>query len=520
MTNGEGPGKVAAPRQHHRRATVLYALAACIASAYPLAVVVGANIATVPMSPGSIIRSLAASLGFAAALLLASRFVFRNASAGAAWSAVFLLIFGLYHLALGLGRPFSLDLSPEQPAVALVYTAAGVVAATLLTAPWRARPRDPVPALMAAVLFLGAAAGTGVWRRLGANDSWRQPAGAMIESALPLQGSGTVRPQRDVFYVVLDALGSADTLGNVYGVDLGPFVEFLKGKGFEVPGAARSNYGQTYLSLASTLNFGYLDAVAAAMGKDAVDRRALAYLIDHNALLTLARRSGYRVVGVGSDYLATTRIPAAEVCLCDRYGLDIVEQAVLYATPLSALPLSRWTYVAHQRKVLDAFDAIETLTSQSERLFVFAHVIAPHPPFVFMADGTPRESPLPFTFNDGDQFRQSDDDYLKGYGEQTQFVTRRLISIVETLLNRPGPPPAIVLHGDHGPGRTNMTERLGIFAAYYFPDSDVRLEDTVTPINLARALATTYLGVNLPPLADRSYFSEWNTPYDFTLVAR
>lgn len=435
--------------------------------------------------------------------------------------------FSTYHFALLAIHLLSLDRWSDPSTVALVYTVASLAAATLLTTPWRVRRRDPIPALIVAVGLVGVTAGAGVRRGLVASDSWRPPAHAMIASALSPGGFQAVPPTRDIFYVVLDGLGRADTLRDMYGANLGPFVAFLREKGFEVPNAARSNYAQTYLSLASTLNMSYLDDVAAAMGEDGADRRALQYLIDHNALMTLARRSGYRVIGVGSDYMATDRLPGADVCICDRSGPNDIEQAILSATPLSALPINPWTYGAHRRNVLRSFDTIETLTSQDGRLFVFAHIVVPHPPFVFREDGAPRESSRPFTFGDGTGYRGSREEYIEGYREQARFVTRRLTSVVETLLSRPGPAPAIVLHGDHGPGsmlnwndaaRTNIAERMNVFSAYYFPDSGVQLRDTVTPINIARALATAYLGVDLPQLPDRSYFSTWLRPYDMIPV--
>jgi hypothetical protein len=64
---------------------------------------------------------------------------------------------------------------------------------------------------------------------------------------------------------------------------------------------------------------------------------------------------------------------------------------------------------------------------------------------------------------------------------------------------------------------TNMGERMGIFAAYHFPDGPT-LYPTITPVNGARALASQYLGVDLSFLPDRSFFSAWMRPYDFIPV--
>ena len=68
------------------------------------------------------------------------------------------------------------------------------------------------------------------------------------------------------------------------------------------------------------------------------------------------------------------------------------------------------------------------------------------------------------------------------------------------------------------PEGTNMRERMGIFAAYYFPDSGAALYPAISPVNGARVLATRYLGLQLPLLPDKSFFSTWDHPYDFIPV--
>jgi hypothetical protein len=85
----------------------------------------------------------------------------------------------------------------------------------------------------------------------------------------------------------------------------------------------------------------------------------------------------------------------------------------------------------------------------------------------------------------------------------------------------------IIIHGDHGPGsmlqqndpaRTNLPERMNIFAAYLFPDGSNSLYPAMTPVNGARALANQYFGTDLPRLPDKSWFSTEKHPFDFTPV--
>lgn len=295
-----------------------------------------------------------------------------------------------------------------------------------------------------------------------------------------------------------------------------------------VPENARSNYGQTYLSLASALNFTYLDGLAKGLGPANINRRPLHHLIQHNALLRVAREAGYRTVVIGSDYQATEGFADVDECVCPRYGLDEVEAFAMNLTPLAALPVARWTSDAHRRKVLDSFSVVEHLSTLPGPKFVFTHIVAPHPPFLFAADGGERRTSAEagFTFGDGDHFPGTRADYSAGYQEQARFITRRLKQTVEKLVAEKRE-AVIVIHGDHGPGRelrwesveeTNIEERFQIFGAYRLPGTSGREVSLVSPINVTRTLAREYLGLNLPPVADRSFYSRWTRPYDFVPV--
>jgi hypothetical protein len=272
---------------------------------------------------------------------------------------------------------------------------------------------------------------------------------------------------------------------------------------------------------------GYLDEIADEVGEASRDRHPLDYLIQENALMKSARAAGYRVVGIGSNYSATERFRGVDTCVCEQYGLHEIERTAIALTPLAALSLDHWTYGAHRRKVLDSFEALER-KAEDARTLTFALILTPHPPFVFEPDGSPRRPVGLFSFLDGDHYPGSHAEYVAGYAAQVQFLTRRLTAVIESLLSRPGPTPAIVLHGDHGPGselrwedpaRTNLRERLGIFSAYLFPgEPGPVLSPTMSPVNGARTLARRYLGVDAPPLPDRSLFSTWHRPFDFVPV--
>jgi hypothetical protein len=515
-----------------RMQLALHGLAVFLLSAYPLSVVARANLGVVPIRPAAILFVLAINLVLVVVLDSVLRLVTRDVGGRAAWLSVFFIVFGGYRLVLEVSMALGWPLMPDDPVVAITFATISAVVATMTTRPWRVgKTRDPIPFVIVGVVLVGTNVALGL-SRLSAFSSadqpgaagWQRAASDLIAQAMPESPSIPGTADRDIYYIILDGFGRSDTMARLYDVDLKPFVASLEAKGFTVPAKAATNYAQTYLSIASALNLGYLDGIAAAVGTGNVDRNPLAYVIDRNALMQLARRRGYQLVHVGSDFTATESMSSVDVCLCTQYGSGSAEQALFAANPLAAFVLGPRFFGAHRRKVLEAFEALHTAQAGGRPSFVFAHLVFPHPPFVFNADGSTPPAFGPAMFQDGSHYSGSRADYRRGYRGQVQYLTHRLTTIVDALLSRPGPQPVIVIHGDHGPGlglnwesaeQTDMAERTGIFAAYYFPNATTLPYPTITPVNAARLLANAYLGTSLPRLEDRTYFSTWGRPYDF-----
>ena len=325
-------------------------------------------------------------------------------------------------------------------------------------------------------------------------------------------------PARDIYIIVLDAMASPEILRTRYDLDVSDVVSGLRASGLTVPLHARSHYSQTFLSLASLLNASYLDGLVAEVDPRVQDLSPLKYLIDRSALMRLARRAGYRVVVLGSAYASTESIPGIDVCRCAPLVPHQVEYAALARVPglATVLPVNRWAHDALRRKIQTTLADV-TAVRYSPQL-VFAHVSAPHPPFVVTAQGDAREPRGPFTFIGPGNATE----YVAGYRGQARFVLDRIVRIVEALHRRPGPAPAILVLGDHGPSprlsdaKPDFEAQLGVFAAYALPGTT--LPDHVSPLNLTRLVARQYLGVALEPVPDRYWIAETYYPYDLERV--
>jgi hypothetical protein len=160
--------------------------------------------------------------------------------------------------------------------------------------------------------------------------------------------------------------------------------------------------------------------------------------------------------------------------------------------------------------------------------FVFTHLLIPHPPFVFDAQGGPLVPRYPFTLLDGDAFLGTHEEYLHGYRDQVQYVNQVMEQVLGAILRESARPPVIVIHGDHGPGSgldwesaegTDLRERSSILSAYLLPGAPAgTVYPSITPVNSFRLVLNHYFGTALELLPDRSYFSTWQQPYAFIAI--
>jgi hypothetical protein len=328
----------------------------------------------------------------------------------------------------------------------------------------------------------------------------------------------------DIYYIILDAYGRDDTLKSVYRLDNDGFLNFLREKGFSVARDARANYNQTLFSLASSLNMRYVDTLAGTLGADSRNRRPLMRMIGDSDLARFLKKNGYAIVAFDSVY-SSTRMRNADLGKSAALNLNDFEIMLLNGTLLRP-HFNALLYRAHITQVLYSLDELGKLDPALTPKFVFAHIMCPHPPFVFSADGGTRIPEEPFSYNDGNHYVRGLRTYLaylNGYKQQVQFVNKKLAALVDAILKNSKTRPVIILQGDHGPGsrltqdsmqNTDLHERLAILDAIYLPGAaHPALPGRTSPVNTFRFILNACFGARLPLLDDRSYFVKWYQPY-------
>ena len=340
----------------------------------------------------------------------------------------------------------------------------------------------------------------------------------------------------DIYYVIVDGYGRDDVLRDTYGLDNSEFLQTLRRRGFFVVPEARSNYAQTSLSLASSMNMSYLDELTTL--KDiGLSQSYVTRLFRHNEVMNVLRSAGYSVISIPVTYNRTL-LPTADVTYeyssgsVNSFESLLLENSIFWSPFIlargidPALPFPG--YASRRESILANKAALEDAILMPGPKFVFAHLAVPHPPFVFNRTGGPTDAPYPYREQDGDQFQGSLQEYLTGYGEQVLFANHLVVAFLDQLELQGRTGDIVILQGDHGPGSglnwldpagTDMRERHSILNAIRAAGLDEEsFEPTASPVNTFRILFNDLFDASYPRLADESYFSSWTAPYSFLPV--
>jgi Sulfatase len=315
-------------------------------------------------------------------------------------------------------------------------------------------------------------------------------------AALSLGGpppiSGAPATERDIVYVIPDRYAGPATLRR-YGFDNSQFLGTLRDRGFYVATRTFGNYQKTAHSMAASLGMRYLDGIGARA--DAPDDWGPVFDQVHGSrVATFLQRRGYEYVHVGSWWGPTAEDPAAD-------------RNVRFAIP-PGLPIEEGLRVASLRQFEDIAAAAEHPGPQ----FVLAHILLPHPPYVFDRFGGP------YTEREREGIPR-DEQYL----EQLRFTNVLLQNLMDRLLaGSEDEDPIVILQSDEGPhplpyeydrfwdwfGATDgqLLEKFRLLNAYYLPGVEAEdLSPTISPVNSFRVVLNEYFGQRLELLPDRSF---------------
>jgi hypothetical protein len=322
----------------------------------------------------------------------------------------------------------------------------------------------------------------------------------------------------DIYYIILDAYGRADVLMEMFNYDNTPFLRSLESRGFYVAKCSQSNYGQTMLSLTSSLNFDYLDSLTSSLTPNTDTRAPLRALGQFSHVRKFFGSQGYNIVSFATNFPVSEWKNANYFLRPPPQGMSDFEimlaQTSAWRVPMDLTdePPEKKSAEWYRRRTLFALDQLEkTVPDISSPKFVFAHLVIPHHPFVFGPNGEELNSieagVPPF------------EEYKVKYPDQVTYINKRITAIVDLILQSSPNPPIIVIQGDHGPAPFDVIERrMKNLNVYYFPDNAKGLYPTITPVNTFRLILNKYFGQHYSMLEDKAFFSEYDIPYNYVEV--
>lgn len=480
-------------------------------AAFPILAVYSANSALFPLE--SLWRPLAISVGVMAFVFLIASWLWRSPARGATAA----LAVGLW---LAAGAAITSGMAVWIPGDYVPWVYGGLALLGLAVPRWLVLPVRPINALSLCVVAVSVAS--------VAQPLVRPTARTTAAHLAPLPS-----PERpDVYYFILDGLGSEASVREHLGVDIAWLTKGLEERGFRSAPNATANYVQTLLSVASSLNADYLPALLPKAIANSEDRAVLSPLLADSWVAARFRASGYRIVGYGTGYdglsLGREQMPELVDSAVTMLEATLLEFTVFRDPGFVHAP----RHERHRQQLRRVFAEIQSAAKRTSRpRFTIVHVLGPHPPFSVEANGDPRPKAGIFGFWDGSDYLThvgTTSDYRAGYDAKVRYVGQQLLATIDALIRaNPAQPPVIIVQGDHGSKlkldqnsleRTNLNEALSITNAIYAPSfPNLEWPADATPVNTFRRLLRAW-GEKLPDHPERNYYSTFPRPFAFTDV--
>lgn len=337
----------------------------------------------------------------------------------------------------------------------------------------------------------------------------------------------------NVYYLVLDGYCSSNTLKKLFNFNNSNFNSELERIGFKINNEAHSNYSATIFSIASALNLDYIQNI----NNDNLYQIDLHNLISENSVSNLFKKNGYKYYlfdsgfGLKKKYANDEElIKTSSIILPSLFSTSDND---LYSTfinnsflkVLNSSFFSRISLKNYSLKVLNVFQKLPLLSARKEKKFVFAHIISPHPPFLFDEFG------VSSAYGNDIQGKLWDE---KLYFSQLKFINHKVIEMVNQIIINDKGNKIIIIQGDHGsrifPENGNfqknqkwVEERFSIFNAIYTSNAlsygnKLKKEWNKSPVNSFRQVFNNIFNSNFQLLPDNIFYSNLQQPYIFSSI--
>jgi hypothetical protein len=315
-----------------------------------------------------------------------------------------------------------------------------------------------------------------------------------------------------MYLLMLDGYPRGDTLAS-WGYDNSDFERELGSLGFRVSPESHSNYTKTWLSLATFADLRHIgpESFEGPIPSESIQHRRLSTIFNEGSAWDVLRRHGYEVVSIETTFADLALYTADRTV--GSWPLNAFETDLLRFSPVTRLGLvSDGIVEAHRNRVIGQFTETAQVVADSPT-FVWSHIVSPHAPAIFDAEGGFVSHPCypagcPFFQPRAEDTGVPERVVQERLGAQVHYVNGLVLETVRAIERR-DPEAVIIVFSDHG-------ARLGQPGAEYFhnffaartPDHPRLFPDDVGMVTILPLLLNAYLdaGVSVPD-GDRQFLT-------------
>lgn len=289
----------------------------------------------------------------------------------------------------------------------------------------------------------------------------------------------------NVVYIIPDRYLGLNQLRDYYDFDNTDFYNQLRKRNFIIPNESRSNYPFTYASLLSTLNNSYL------INNNHNLRQGASYpLIKESYVFKKVKQMGYEFINFDNWWKGSQNIDIADFNYYrnESYISTTTYDFIYFRTPILAIFDKIFPSKGHRfscSNVKNKFDDLSSaIDSNDSGLFIFAHFLVPHRPYLINANGDCKNSGF------GATPKNTKENYI-GYLE---YTNKKLLEIFDKISSKSNN-LIFVIQSDEGQYPECFEEFINcdlndwdlktgtINAFYYSKEHALNEKDFTTPIN-------------------------------------
>lgn len=340
----------------------------------------------------------------------------------------------------------------------------------------------------------------------------------------------SVKP--DIYYIIPDDYGSPQIMQQDYGYDDSLLINYLKDKGFYIGDKSKTNYPFSTFMIAAALNMEYLNSKNFPQIKSQPGGTVINNALQDSKVLQFIKRQGYSYFNIGSWYdpLRVNNLADINFTYDNKLNLDEFSETLLHNTIFYPLIVRYFGISGQANQAASTFYQYQTLENMPYQIspkFVFVDVLSPHTPYIF--------DPNCNIVKESNKAKE-----IAAFTQQVGCVNKKLIAVIDSILNNSATPPIIILQTDEGakdsdnlalkyPDEKGVSggfedstpetdlERTSILSAFYLPGDHANLlYSGITPVNTFRVVFDNYFDAKLPLLPDRIYnYDDYDKLYKF-----